>query len=1259
MLSLLPLFVTIFGALSEPSFHCYNPVNRTILMYFNTEKGKFDCLPLPPTVRVDWVGTDDFGGTYYIGNGTADYIGSTTLSIVQMSRSNNSVNVDCKNPIIFEAGHGLTNMTLVDYGDRTYWSFDNKNLPEGFGFEFKKKPLVWAPTTLNVTSKSTVYMIADDYMYYHIYKNESDAFIYYEGLSDVSGSIPFVRTHRYDDTSYDCVYQFSSKVLLMPDVSDSNFKMINVCERRNVTRYLQCFWSKGQFTDCTCKSTTHEKTLKTSNGLNYPDCLHLSKLYDLGLNYENTQLLIDTPLTATWNDFVIPQRMESLTVDFDTEKVNKEDQVLFIDNDFSLPTFPFTVNGGFIVNGVLTIETAAEYSFDELFCQEISVDSLVEANVIIFSSKVNLTVKEKLVSQGLVSVCGADGETQRWVKKAESQLVSCGCRVTDDNSFSEFDCNRTSLEKASQLELMMSRSEYNGQHFDRYWKAILFEGSGKRTLSGKSHTITTCAFQSSNKEYAINTNLMCTNTEINSGVSIEVNGAFQTKSLTIKGDFLKTNDAPIFRANSSMFNELNDITVEQMTSSSTECINLVLFTQKQEEVTSRVVGEYTLFSTDQILRLCPTNHIDTSITCEVTKDGTFVLPQCPCQGTNCVVEVPESVSVVSNKIIDSSFTGTLKINGDVTIDSVEFIQQLLTTQSAILTFSNSEHLTVESLQTSGETLIVSKIKLSITHAANRFSIKSEGEVTFLNGDVLIDTIYETENGKIYIAENVNKVDITKVVSSSIPQVEVITLLPSSSVLTLNRPPFFIDETTTENRVVAFTKNRKIAGKSECDNQARLSQEPTSSSIDCKSLNLNEHKCYYSQNGFFVEKGEHPDVSCPCNTDSAVQCSIEVFESPSTLEVTSNLTTLIINTDLTITSSAKTFTLKASSAVKTVTIVGSNNLLILDTEKGLLLNVPKDNLLTISPNQLWNGFALPKVSSPNGLKLATSVVTIISSEEAMCTIGSTTDSGFVCLQCGTVGVVDGACAQIDQCKIVYTNTKDIFCALCQDGYAPTSDRTSCKACSSLCLTCEFTKADASSPETEKCLKCKSGYKEVNGVCTPFTDQCSYYLNQKCVKCPSKYSSNGVSDSCTQNCAENCLECAITDNTICIICDTTHGYQLSGGKCVKPIGSSAVSNANSISCSDMFYIQNGVCGTCGTNCSSCDSSECYSCSTSDGVLSKSQCVSDSGCTQTYENRCISCGPKKYFKDGKCMDMDSMSCVCHPTDYVMRETACQSKS
>ncbi|ELP85689.1 serine-threonine protein kinase, partial [Entamoeba invadens IP1] len=607
---LVVFFLVLQSVVGELSYVCFNATNSTINQYFNYVVND-KCGELPFSLEVEYNGSLTLGGEYFIKRGLSKTINSDRLSIIQMSRQTNYVDVNCDNPIYFEEGHGLKSMYLLEYGDRSFWSFNNSNLPPGFLFLFGVRANVWAPTNLTVLSSNSVYMHSMGYQFFYYVKQNIEAFVYFKGYNSTEYSVPFVRTARVNKTTQDCVYQFSFENMLPPDVDAADYKMIPICERKNITRYVQCFWSKGLFTDCSCQLKETSGKVKTSSGFNYPDCKELGKLFDFELGSENTYIVFDTVNTTHWADMIIPQRMTSLTfvVSIETGKA------LEIDNDFSLPTFPFTVYGGLHINGQLTIETAAEYIIQKLSFSSVEIDKLIDEHTIILSSILSEKNIQMLEENGIRSICGGDGYTKRFAKESASTIgsVGCKCEMRDETSFVQFDCNETSLEEHSQLDLVMSRSEYNGGEFERYWHSLTFSGNGYRTLKGLKHVIANCVF-SGTRNYVIDTVLICESVTIEDGVNIHVKNQMLAKHVHISGNYNSLTTEAIFSGANSIDLKIESLQIDQITT----CVNFAV-AQHENFVFNGThqIGEYTLVETERLQRVCITGTEDKHIECTI------------------------------------------------------------------------------------------------------------------------------------------------------------------------------------------------------------------------------------------------------------------------------------------------------------------------------------------------------------------------------------------------------------------------------------------------------------------------------------------------------------------------------------------------------------------------------------------------------------------------------------------------------------------
>ena len=222
-------------------------------------------------------------------------------------------------------------------------------------------------------------------------------------------------------------------------------------------------------------------------------------------------------------------------------------------------------------------------------------------------------------------------------------------------------------------------------------------------------------------------------------------------------------------------------------------------------------------------------------------------------------------------------------------------------------------------------------------------------------------------------------------------------------------------------------------------------------------------------------------------------------------------------------------------------------------------------------------------------------------------------GGVCLKCNTK---DG-CLSINPsvahfCYNSTTNNKK-YCYSCSEIYG------------NKCTSCTF----------DGCQKCSSGYRLVDGFCSPeclrFGSKCQRCSTDKCTSCASgafqinnfgcyscKEAFGNYCNSCNSTgcikcnqgaylastkecieCSKKFAHCSRCSSTACSACSS--GYYLSGGKCVSCISGCSQCSSRSVcnTCKSGYYKDsNNKCQTCSSkyesNCAKCNSSYCLSCS-----------------------------------------------------------------
>ncbi|GAT97120.1 hypothetical protein CL6EHI_065240 [Entamoeba histolytica] len=1227
------LYLFIYCSNADEGIVCYWKENNTFVHYPLGEDGWGSpniCGKYPTSIDVEWYGTDTLGGNYTIKKGTANVVGDDHIEIVQKARLSWDNTEECDTFVNFEEGHGLNSIGLNELGRRSHWVLANTHLPDPFVFTFGVREMVWSNTFLNVTKNSAVYMYTQGYEFFYFTKNEPEAFVLFKVINDswleiTENTRPFIRTTRINTTDKSCIYQFSTYQLQEPDVDNSDFKMISICQRQEVHRYVQCFWSKGQFTDCTCKPEK-SGSVKTSDNLKYPDCHYLSYLFDLSLNIDNTYIEFDTVNTTTWSDFLIPQRMDSLVFNLTAEG----SEYITINNDFSLPTFGFTVYGGLKVNGVLTIETCAEYLFNKLEFKDIIIDSLIDDNSIVFAAEVSSECSNKLREKKILPACG--NSIKRWIKtEKEVGYENCDCDVKDETSFEQFDCLPVSLMKDSKLDLIMKRSQFDGGENDRYWENIMFSGNGNKTLKGKSHHIKKCTF-SSGRSYIIDTNLYCEEAIIEKSVNLDVQGNIDIKNLIIEGNYHNFNQQPIINlSNTSKLTGLKSINFQSIT----ECIELILTNNNYDQIDTKEIectygndaSKCNIILTEKLFRICPSTNEKYEIECVVYGNNDkkwFEYPQCPCLEQNCTILVPTEITQMKNEIKQTNFNGKIIIKGDITFINFDVFNNL------IVNNTEGNNTVINNIQGNNIKVIIEESVIINSCTITKLSIKSSNSIKLNYEDVSIDTIYDTELSNIILTSKVKKLSVNSIQTDE---------------YLLNKPLIELENSKDElevtsgtkcnySKVFMITKKRTIKGTItlSCDNQIALihgtsiinnNEEKEDEKRICERIGFNKHYCYNNNNNYIInEEILDTDYSCPCNMNNGVFCIIGILSTNEVFKLDKNINELIIKESITIEMEESIIILTILENDVNININGNKNLIHVNTSTSTRISFSgTENTVNI----LTNGLTLKPVDSNS--------LIVTNSEINYCTILYFNEAhSFGCLKCGDYIPNNGECPKhniITNC-LKYINSG--HCVECKEGYYLVIDEKNqmqCNKCGEGCLRCT----------SDSCIQCVEG-KQIDGnKCTSVNeDNCEIYKNEHCLKCPKGTFSQDL-QHCKEECDNSCELC-YSDNLMCPICNTKELYFMSNNECQLSDSALSVSHKNEIICKSGYHSSSNRCKTCSDGCLECDTEKCIKCD-ENYLLSSGKCLDNTGCNKIEDGRCLSCKEERNYyniEEHKCIEIDS---------------------
>ncbi|EDR24909.1 serine-threonine protein kinase, putative [Entamoeba dispar SAW760] len=1249
------LFIVFVNRINGLSI-CYIPNNNTLLTYGTAPIEPNVCNSVPQQITID-------SGTprkYTFQGGISTIIGKDTINIRQQLVNNDA---EKTTQIIFEKDNGLKSISLGETAIKCSWIITNENTGSEFVYFFAYKNEAWGFTKITAKTSFPLYIYTQSYELFELTRTNSDSFVFFNGINDTHNTLettnkPYINTIRKSFTN-DCIYQFSSYYIGGAGVNDGNYKMISICERNSIQRYVQCYWSKGSYTDCSCKPVSKEPKIKTSGNLKYPDCHYLSYLYDFSLNTENTYVEFDTVNTTSWSDFLIPQRMESLTLDITANGID----FLTINTDFSLPSFPFKVYGGLNIIGELTFETAADYYFKNLTFKKVMIDEYIDDNTIIFASIVNENDAKKLESietpsKKIIQVlptCGTVDTIRRFVKnpgdESSDSYLGCKCIVETENTFEQFDCEEVSKEPTSQLDLIISKSIYDGNSFIRYWNNIKFTGNGYRTLKGLRHNAKICTFIA-DRTYIIDTELYCDEVNIEKGVTIEVKGNFYIKTLNILEEYSNLNQKPIFISSPLILTDLSSISFTLPLQS---CIELVT-SSLIYNLDVKNFGDYSLVGLEHLLRVCPSKSINKAVECEM--DGTnyptnFINSYCPCSGSECSIKIPNTISKVMASTI-SSIEGKLIVSGDLSLSNFNLISTLEIKGQPTLVIEDTTELQINSINPLSESIpnLILQSPTIINGALNKFSITPSNVITFNYNNVQLEKVTETTTGSLILKPTVTSLSIEEIkTASSLNTIPLFILESSETPITISGAL-----SSTSNKIILLTKSRQVRGPStlSCDGQAIL---PTGFK-DCNKIGLSSHKCYFNSNKYILSSSNlNIDYSCPCTRTDDISCSITIDPSSTSILVINSITEFIVESSITFTSNSHTFTIRSSSSDAIITINGDSNFIQVDAIPGFTLkSTSQNNVLSSISEYTFSSTTATSSNNHNFKKITNNGVIVVSSPNNYCTVGQLNDNTFLCLICGDITAnSNGICTErkpIERCN----NLVNGYCKECEEGYyveGETLGSQSCQALQPGCLR----------GNSKECFKCVNG-KKIHGTDCIDVNDCSFYLNELCILCEEgKRSSN--SQTCDTTCDESCKSChTIKDNEICNICNSDLKYSkaFDGNTCTTGEGADTVSPTYQITCSKGYSFDSSnpnKCNKCTAGCSICEGGKCLQCEKKEDILFNEACRSQelSKCKTIKDNKCIECNEQEYYDitTGTCTKYDS---TCKSVDYNGLCTSCTNK-
>ncbi|BFU25467.1 hypothetical protein CL6EHI_174920 [Entamoeba histolytica] len=1235
---------------------CYIKSNNTLLGYGTTTKPNICELKTPPQIIID----SGIPPTYTFRSGTSAGINNDTINIRQQLVNNDW---EKTTQIIFEKGHGLKSISLGETAIKCSWSISNENIVSDFVYFFAYKNEAWGFTKISAKTSFPLYIYTQSYELFELTRTNSEPFVFFNGINTTHNTLettskPYINTIRKSFTK-DCIYQFSSYYIGGAGVNDGNYKMISICERNSIQRYVQCYWSKGSYNDCSCKPVSKEPKIKTSGNLKYPDCHYLSYLYDFSLNIENIYVEFDTVNTTTWSDFLIPQRMESLTLVITANGVD----FLTINSDFSLPSFSFKVYGGLNITGELIFETAANYYFKNLTFEKVMVDEYIDDNTILFASTVNEIDAKKLESietlnKKIVQVlptCGTVDTIRRFVKspgdKDSDSYLGCKCTVETETIFEQFDCEEVSKEPTSQLDLIISKSIYDGNNFIRYWNNIKFTGNGYRTLKGLRHNAKICTFIA-DRRYTIDTELYCDEVNIEQGVTIEVKGNLYIKTLNILEDYSNLNQKPIFISSPLILTNLSSITFAHPLQS---CVELVASSLIYDSNVKNF-SDYSLVGLEHLLRVCPKGSINTAVECEM--DGinyptNFIYSYCPCSGSACSIKIPNTISRVTASSV-SSIEGKLIINGDLSLSNFNLISTLEITSQSTVIIEGTTELQINSINPSSESIpiLILQSPTIINGALNKFSIIPSSVTTFNYNNVQLEKVTETTSGSLVLKPTVTSLSIEKIETVSSLNTIPLFILESSEI------PISISGnlSSVSNKIILLTKSRKVSDpvKVSCDGQAVL---PTGFK-DCNKIGLSSHSCYFNSNKYVLSSSNlNIDYSCPCKRSNDISCTITIDPSSTSISVINNVTEFTVESSITFESKSHTFTIRSSSADSIITINGDSNFIQVDAIPGFTLkSTSQNNVLSSISQYTFSSVTTAKSNVFSLKKVTNNGVIVVSSLNNYCTVGQLNDNIFSCLICGDITAnSNGICDErnpIERCSYLVNG----YCKECEEGYYVEGERLGSQSCQALQPGCLR-------GNSKECFKCVNNKKIEGTSCVDVSD-CSFYLNELCILCEEgKRSSNG--QTCDTKCDESCKSChSMKDNEVCNICNFELKYSkaFDDNKCTTGEGVDIVSPTYQISCSKGYSfdsLNSNKCNKCITGCSICEGGKCLQCEKKEDILFNGGCRSQelSKCKTINDNKCIECNEQEYYDitTGTCTKYDS---TCKSVDYNGLCTSCTNK-
>ncbi|ELP88151.1 serine-threonine protein kinase, putative [Entamoeba invadens IP1] len=1258
LLTFLSFFVVLCLSADLPGSICYQSDTNNATLFYKALVPS-TCV-VPQNVEFKWSGSSVIGADYTFKSGAATSIGKHSLTISQNCRGDvagdkaneNSVS---KNSLIFEDGHGMDYFVLNEQGIRAFWYVENKHL-DGVVFEFMTRSDVWASSVVLINSDKPLYVYTQGYEFFNVTRLNPEAFVLFKVINEdfinnAGITHPFVRTERINAKDQTCVYQYNAFNFSAPDVKNTDFKMISICNRGSIDRYVQCFWSKGKYTDCSCKPKVQEGTIRTTGSFNYPDCRYLSRLYDFNLYTNNEYVIFDSYNTTTWADFLIPQRMNSLTFEVDVTDVPNV-TFLSILSSFLLPNFPFTVYGGLNVTEELTIDSVADYYIERLVFNTISVDKYIDDGAIVIATNlINDTNRELMEGQNLYPVCGEKGQIQRWMKLDTltkpvdyNAIRDCSCTVKSDTLLDQFDCNETSLIETSQLELIIEKSVFDGGNFNRFWAKMEFKGNGGRTLRGLSHTVQNCIFLS-DKTYTIATNLTCKNAEIQDRVNliIEESHAFVAETITLTSIYKNLNGKPVFYAH----NKILESTQVLLADSQNECLELV---ENGEDYGSGTIESdtSTLVKINQLLRVCPTSKVEKSVLCTATKPSYpsgFDYLYCPCKGELCTVAIPSDLtSLVSSEI--TSFDGTINVSGDVLIYNFSRIRNVTALPSSVSTVTvDGTSLTIDNVEASDSvTTLIAKTPLVLKNVHSLVSLKTLSTITLDYSNVLLDKVTETGTGVITLSSSVSTITVNSIEPISTQATKPIFVVqPTTAELTLGNTP-----TSTYVKMVMTNKYRKVVyGNITCDNQAVVIPATAGGVIsveDCNKLGLSTHNCYYNGNVYDISSSDSSrDYSCPC-IDSNV-CVLTISSATISLEVPATKE-LYVESSPKLIMNSLSLIMYSSCSECAVVIQGNNNFIILSAVEGFQIKsesttTEKGNVIATKTRAI--AFDAGGLKTGSTLKGSQLVAKVVASDKAYCTTMRFKEAA-TCMICGDIiANSNGKCdnrAAVVNCA---TTASSGHCTSCADGFylvGTTLNNQRCEACGNLCTKC--------SSNTE-CILCNAGSKLSGTTCTRITeaDSCDYYSGGICRKCPGKKMTDGTFQSCTESCSASCDTCyTLSTEEKCPVCTISDKYTREDEakqSCSQSVGASSVSNKGAMSCENGYSIGSGKCSTCEASCAKCSGVTCYECKNSSQILLNGICT-NTNCKTVSNFKCLNCAEesgstKMYYDDadGQCKPVD----------------------